>query len=350
LSGRVDFHGIPFDHTPHLGESRRGKKLRCTSCHGQIVQGQHIAVTTSTCFLCHFKDQPFNQLLGACTRCHQIPEKSYDLGGGVKFTHELAYQKGVDCANCHSDLIRGNGEVPRERCMVCHNRESDLKRINDHLFIHQKHVTEHAVNCLNCHLTIEHSEDKDKIVHAAADCASCHPNHHQEQVRMFQSSGAALLSKLGGGTTGERDIGMLGVRIACKTCHRFKEVSPTGSVLWRASAQVCATCHETAGVQKLWHYHEALRASLPELKAGLKEVRDRLAAAKLPADRPAKIAAELDRLERDLDFVRKANDIHNIHYASMLLHQLKNDLDKVCRELKAPPPEVQLPSPPTEFK
>ncbi len=41
LSGRVpgDFHGIPFDHTPHLGESRRGKRLRCTSCHGQIVQG-----------------------------------------------------------------------------------------------------------------------------------------------------------------------------------------------------------------------------------------------------------------------------------------------------------------------
>jgi nitrate/TMAO reductase-like tetraheme cytochrome c subunit len=352
LSGRVpgDFHGIPFDHTPHLGESRRGKRLRCTSCHGQIVQGAHIAVTTSTCFLCHFKDQPFNQELGACTRCHQIPEKSYDLGGGVKFTHELAYQKGVDCANCHGDLVRGNGEVPRERCMVCHNRESDLKRIKEHDFIHQKHVTEHAVNCLNCHLTIEHSEDKRKIVHAAADCASCHPNHHQEQVRMFESSGAALLSLTGGGVNGERTPGMLGTRIGCKTCHRFKEVSSTGSVLWRASAQVCSTCHDAAGVEKLWHYHESLRASLPELKAGLKEARAALAAAKLPADRPVKLASELDRLERNLDFIRKANDIHNIHYASMVLHQLEDDLDKVCRELKAPPPKVQFPAPPTEFK
>jgi nitrate/TMAO reductase-like tetraheme cytochrome c subunit len=350
LSGRVDFHGIPFDHTPHLGEGRRGKKLRCTSCHSQIVQGQHIAVTTSTCFLCHFKDQPFNQDLGACTRCHQIPEKSYDLGGGVKFTHELAYQKGVDCVNCHGDLIRGKGEVPRERCMVCHNREDDLKRISDHVFLHKKHVTEHAVNCLNCHSTIQHSKDKEKIVHAAADCAGCHPNHHQEQVRMFQGSGASLLSGVGGATTGEHATGMLGTRIGCTACHRFKEVSSTGSVLWRASAEVCSTCHEAAGVERLRHYHESLRASLPELQAGLKEVRAKLAAAKLPADRPAKIAAELDRLERNLDFVRKANDIHNIHYAGMVLHQIKDDLDKTCRELKAPPPKVQLPPPPTEFK
>ncbi len=215
--------------------------------------------------------------------------------------------------------------------MVCHNRESDLKRIKDHLFIHQKHVTEHAVNCLNCHLTIEHSEDKQKIVHAAADCAGCHPNHHQEQVRMFQGSGAAVLSLAGGGNAGERAPGMLGVRIGCKTCHRFKEVSSTGSVLWRASAEVCSTCHDTAGVERLWHYHESLRASLPELKAGLKETRTALAAAKLPADRPVKIAAELDRLERDLDFVRKANDIHNIHYASMVLHRIKDDLNKLCR-------------------
>ena len=35
-----------FDHTPHLEEGRRGKTLRCTSCHSQIVQGQHMTVTT----------------------------------------------------------------------------------------------------------------------------------------------------------------------------------------------------------------------------------------------------------------------------------------------------------------
>ena len=87
-----------------------------------------MAVTLSTCFLCHFKNMPFNEDLSACTNCHQIPTKEFDLGGGMKFTHELAYKKGVDCINCHGDVIRGKGEVPRERCMVCHNREGDLAR------------------------------------------------------------------------------------------------------------------------------------------------------------------------------------------------------------------------------
>ena len=160
---------------------------------------------------------------------------------------------------------------------------------------------------------------------------------------MFESSGAALLSLTGGGVNGERTPGMLGTRIGCKTCHRFKEVSSTGSVLWRASAQVCSTCHDAAGVEKLWHYHESLRASLPELKAGLKEARAALAAAKLPADRPVKLASELDRLERNLDFIRKANDIHNIHYASTLARVLLEQLGGLCRELKAPEPKVVLP-------
>ena len=73
LSGRVDFHGIPFDHTPHLEEGRRGKTLRCTSCHSQIVQGSHMTVTTTTCFLCHFKDQPLNAGLRACTAPPYLP-------------------------------------------------------------------------------------------------------------------------------------------------------------------------------------------------------------------------------------------------------------------------------------
>jgi len=181
LSGKVEFEGVSFDHRPHLQELRRGKKLRCTSCHSQIVQGKHMTVTTSTCFLCHFKEGHFNEGLGACTRCHQIPKEEFDLGGGVTFHHDLAYERGVDCANCHGDLIRGEGEVPRERCGVCHNREDDLKRIDDHRFMHQKHVSDHKVDCLECHLAIEHSLDEARILHAASDSTSCHPDHRRKK-------------------------------------------------------------------------------------------------------------------------------------------------------------------------
>ena len=294
-----------------------------------------MAVTKSTCFLCHFKDTPFNEGLAACTRCHQIPDKEYDLGGGIKFTHELAYKKGVDCINCHVDVIRGKGNVPRERCLVCHNRQSDLAKINDHEFMHAKHVAEHAVNCLNCHLQIEHSLDKERLLHAVSDCAGCHPNHHGEQIKMFEG--------LNGKTIPAQAGGMMVSRVNCRSCHRVKEVSPTGTVLWKSSAEVCAMCHEASEVTRLRSYHEQLRAALPELESALSAARKALPEAKLPDDRTATLTKDLDRIQSDLEFLEKGNDIHNIHYASKLEHALLKQLAGVCREVKAPEPKVALP-------
>jgi hypothetical protein len=294
-----------------------------------------MAVTKTTCFLCHFKDQPFNEGLAACTRCHQIPEKQYDLGGGLKFTHELAYKKGVDCSNCHADVIRGKGEVPRERCLVCHNRKGDLARIGDYTFMHAKHVTEHAINCLNCHLGIEHSFDKHRLMHAAADCAGCHPNHHEEQIKMFEG--------IGGKTIPAHAGGMMVTRVGCPTCHRFKEVAPSGAVLWKASAQVCSMCHEASEVERLRSYHETLRAAVPGIETAARGARKALAAAKLPEARAAAIAKELDHIQSDLEFVGGGNDIHNIHYAVKLSRSLRDQVAALCRELKVPEPKVVLP-------
>ncbi|MCY2996363.1 MAG: NapC/NirT family cytochrome c [Planctomycetota bacterium] len=335
LSGRLQFKGIPFDHRPHLEQMRRGKTLRCTSCHSQIVQGSHMTVTTSTCFLCHFKDGHLNEGLGTCTRCHQIPEKEFDLGGGVTFSHNLAYERGVDCANCHGDLIRGKGNVPRERCKVCHNRESDLKRVDDHDFLHRMHVTDHKVDCLNCHLTIEHALDKDKLAHAASDCSACHPQHHQEQVNMLQGHGARTISPRAGG--------MAVMRIACPSCHSIDETSPTGTVLRKGSVNRCNECHDPAAAERLISYHTTLRASLTEIDNGVGRIRTALATAELKPDRSAAITAELENLQHDLVFLRVGNDIHNIHYASQLIHALVERITVLCRELKIEEPNVVLP-------
>jgi nitrate/TMAO reductase-like tetraheme cytochrome c subunit len=335
LSGRVEFKGLPFDHQHHMGELRRGMELRCTSCHSQIVQGAHMTVTTSTCFLCHFKNQYFNEGLGTCTRCHQIPDKAFDLGGGVTFHHDLAYEKGVNCANCHGDLIRGDGNVPPERCGVCHNREDDLKQIGNPEFIHQKHVTDHKIDCLDCHLAIHHSLDKDRIQHAAADCKACHPNQHGEQVRMLLGEGAQSVPARAGG--------MNVARIACPSCHRIKEVSPTGTVLWKASTETCIDCHDEADTEQLRVYHEQLRASLVDIDATLRRVREALASAALDATQAAAIKERLKRLQSDLDFLRVANGIHNIHYASTLTHALVDQLASLCGELDMDVPKAALP-------
>ena len=334
LSGRVEFSGIHFDHTPHLKTMRRGKKLRCTSCHGQGDPTTHISVTLSTCFLCHFKDEHLNQGLGTCTRCHQIPTREYDLGGGALFDHNLAYERGVDCANCHGDVIRGNGDVPRERCTVCHNREHDLERIDDHVFLHQMHVTDHKIDCLECHLTIQHSIDKQNIAHAASNCATCHPNHHSEQVKMLEGVGAKTIAPI--------RSGMISARIRCPSCHRKEEVSTTGTVLREATIASCTECHDPLAVKKLWAKHEELRASLGNVAAKIANARKQLAAAGLDPDQTNAVKKQLDDLQHDLDFLRVGNDIHNIHYANTLFLAIEDKLSSILRTLEVDVPKVDM--------
>ncbi len=338
LAGKVEFHGVPFDHRPHLEQPRRGKKLRCTSCHSQIVQGRHMTVTPSTCFLCHFKGEHFNQGLGTCTRCHQIPEEGFDLGGGAVFKHELAYERGVDCINCHSDLIQGKGEVPPERCSVCHNRQHDLERIDDHEFLHRKHVSEHKVDCLECHLEIHHTLDPHKLEHAAANCASCHPNHHQEQVKLLKGEGAKTIR--------HGSSGMVGARIACPACHRVKEGSPTGTILWKASIRICSGCHDSSMVEQFQAEYESLKASLSALEVSASAVREALGAGKLDAKEQSELLSQLEEIQSDLEFLRVGNGIHNIHYANTVTRALVEKLGALCRKLKIEEPQVTLPQRP----
>lgn len=75
LSGKELFGDVLFDHSAHLAGMRRGKTLRCTSCHSQIVQGSHIAVTPSTCVLCHFKGQTSGVGTARCTCATRSPKK-----------------------------------------------------------------------------------------------------------------------------------------------------------------------------------------------------------------------------------------------------------------------------------
>jgi len=341
LSGRVDFHGIPFDHTPHLQEGRQGKTLRCTSCHSQIVQGKHMTVTTTTCFLCHFKGQPFNEKLSACTHCHQIPQQEFDLGGGVTFSHKLAFQKGVDCRSCHADLIRGNGNVPRERCLSCHNREGDLAHIQDHVFMHAKHVTEHKVDCIQCHTPILHTLDLKKLEHASSDCQSCHPNHHQEQVHLLQGTGSELLAQAGAKSASEPNL-MVDVRIECRTCHTIREKSSTGTELVKGSKAMCSICHDAATVKQFEDYHIKLRGALPVLQATMAKVET---AAKQPSDRPDTLTAEVGKVRHDLDLLTKGNDIHNMHYATKVVREVTDRLAALCRKFKVEEPKVTLPPP-----
>jgi nitrate/TMAO reductase-like tetraheme cytochrome c subunit len=159
LDSKVTFkRGIIFDHRPHLEEIRRGRQLRCTSCHSQIVVGTHIEVTESTCFLCHFKGTKQGRTLtpiAGCTGCHRAPKGDIVLGS-IRFNHEDVGRRGVACQQCHLNVIEGDGEAPRERCFTCHNQPEKLTHYTDTGFVHDFHVARHNIECARCHTQIKH--------------------------------------------------------------------------------------------------------------------------------------------------------------------------------------------------
>ena len=197
-------------------------------------------------------------------------------------------------------MIRGRGEVPRERCLSCHNRKDDLARINDHVFMHAKHVTEHKIYCLLCHAPIEDSLDRNKLAHAAADCQSCHPAHHTEQLEMLEGKSAGPFRA---SERHDRRPGRVPHLPASK-------VSSTGTVLWRNFVNV----HNVPTMRPRSRSSLPITAtppSLPELETVVGRVAAALKSASL-SPRARTLAAELDNVRHDLEFLQSANDVHNI--------------------------------------
>ena len=155
---KLDFKkGISFSHETHLQTLRDDFRLRCTSCHSQIVQTEHISIDEATCFTCHFKGEELGEATAECTLCHsalgEIPEEE------IKFNHQAVLKMDMDCLNCHKEPVEGKGEIHRERCLFCHSEPERLERINERAFLHLKHTSENKVECFQCHSQIKHGKE-----------------------------------------------------------------------------------------------------------------------------------------------------------------------------------------------
>ena len=82
---------------------------------------------------------------------------------------------------------------------------------------------------------------------------------------------------------------------------------------------------------------------LSEIESNIHRARAALDSAELDEDRSTANRALLDDLQDDLDFLRVANSVHNVHYASALTDALLDGLSKLCRELEITEPMIALP-------
>lgn len=339
LEGKVTFmRGIIFDHRPHLLEVRRGRQLRCTSCHSQIVVGTHMTVTESTCFLCHFKGakkgREENPLAG-CPSCHLPPKREIKIRD-ITFNHEdFVGARGVACQKCHFDVIQGEGEASRERCLNCHNQPEKLERHEDIPFLHDNHVAKHNVECGRCHTEIRHAI-RTTTEPLRFDCSLCHEAKHEGQRSLY----------VGVGGKGSPTIPshMFEARVDCIACHVLpKELGIkaefTGQT-FKASEAACVGCHGEKYRGMLGTWKSTLDTMLAELQPkaimALKTLNETL------QTHPRYVEAyQLYRDARyNMDFIAVGKGVHNVFYAADLLLVANRNLDQAIKLLGRNPPPL----------
>jgi len=309
LEGQVKFKKTVFDHKIHFADLKRGKQLRCTSCHSQIVQGEHITVTESTCFICHFKESEHYPRIGDCYHCHHKEDLISE--NTSRFNHSLVFDNGFECNKCHSHTIIGDGEVPRENCYKCHWETDRLNKYDDTDLMHSTHIYSHKIECNQCHLDIQHKIVKD--IETIADCQTCHTDYHKAQKILFTGEG-------GKGISHPVPNIMLEKGLSCKGCHIFHE-EKGGRIIksetFVSKAKACESCHGKgfARIMKDWEISTDKKLSKIKniYKKAIQELRRTKSAQKQKAQKLLEEAAF------NIDIVERGKSVHNIEYSQELL-------------------------------
>ncbi len=319
LEGKVQYQGhIPFDHTAHLSQERRGQHLVCTSCHANMVPGQHMAVSPEACFLCHFKGTGQAQAISGCTDCHAAPGKAVHAGK-VAFDHDSYLAKGTTCQQCHIRVVEGLGGVPPDRCYSCHVERTE--HFNDPQWLHERHTAEHGVDCLRCHEPIRHG--KVRMIQALEeDCQSCHEALHSPQKSMY----------LGRGGRGVPDhpSGMFSAQVSCVGCHPTgHDVKDTQDDRRRAQRQACVECHGPGYDQMADNWRREMAGLVEGLTGELER-----GEAQLRRRPQAEARQWLEQARHNYELVRTGKGAHNVDYALSLLGAVTGDLDRAMGRLQ----------------
>ena len=340
LEGEVTFHAVVFDHADHLGEMRRGKQLRCTSCHSQVVQGEHILVTESTCFLCHFKPDPIAGITGLaesvdisghpvttasaaqdteidavtfeslsnCKTCHKWEAIPDVLLADFRFDHSDVIHQDIDCRLCHNRTVIGDGFVPRENCVSCHHEAERLDQYDDIELMHRIHIADHKIECQQCHLTIQH---KIQFVSSETEleCTTCHTSSHSEQLALYTGKG-------GNGLEGEPNP-MFDVGLNCASCHVFHEQMMGNAEVNRANESSCDTCHGTGYSRLLELWENVAEDKIVRLQQVITRVERTVRNAGTRAS--TEVQAYIDLANNAMHLVQVGKAVHNITFAELLI-------------------------------
>ncbi len=310
---------IHFSHKNHLGELRRGKRLHCTSCHSgtgvamaEAGSETHVRVDEAVCFTCHFKGAEKGQAVTGCLVCHG-PPTTVVTHQGFQFDHGSYLKRNVRCNLCHIEVVRGDANVPRERCAACH--VSRIEAYDDVDRVHTIHLKQRLIDCKRCHNRMEHG--KVQMTAALGErCENCHKPTHTPQEEMYIG--------IGGAGVPDTPSTMFLARVACDSCHGEPGSDPRrGAEQLRTS---CVTCHGQGFDRMVDDWINEIGALLADVDAAVTRAE---ALARAAGARGKTFAAPLERARHNVDFVRLSRGEHNIRYAVELLRLARTDANSV---------------------
>lgn len=314
------FHGkIRFRHDIHLREQPRGNEVNCVSCHGQVVEGQHISVTETTCLTCHFYGRGEQSVaVGDCRTCHLLPEGTVSSGQqALDHRDYLEGKEEVPCELCHSQVTQGDAAVSAARCKACHLEQSG--KTEDQPQLHLVHVYEGHFDCLQCHEQIRHGiHPTAQYLLASGNCRSCHGGErHTIQERMYAGTAVPELDAA-------PDF-MYSAGVACEGCHTDVQVVQVGEEMAFTSktsgTKQCADCHaEELYGEMLTEWQEETKERFADLRSALGEM-ERAEGAEARALLES-AGSKLARIEADGSY-----GAHNYMYTSNILDSVESDLD-----------------------
>jgi len=341
LKGSMIYKNISFPHGKHLGELRRGMRIRCTTCHAQIVQGLHLTVHDTNCFICHYyrtgprgEEECISCAIGGCTSCHIEPKGDIKVKGW-SFNHRKYIARGVACEKCHVNVVQGDGHVPEGKCLQCHNDPTIVKTKYTSSFMHKKHVTDHKIECADCHTPIRHEIGPIlTTVHSPTVCDKCHSKEiHLGPRTLYRGSG-------GIGVPDSPSL-MFITNVDCVACHRKGEESQaalhTTKYAERAIGEACVDCHGEGYDETLKHWKVLLSRAENETNQRIFNVQKVLYdVEKTRGGSPdfKKAQNHLNEARHNYSLVLLGRGVHNIEYAFKLLNATNNKTEQALAALE----------------
>lgn len=309
---------ISFNHSDHLSDLKRGKKLRCTSCHARGEE-QHFTINKNVCFTCHFKGATRGHSVTKCNVCHGIPRKIVEHGG-FKFNHDSYLKIGVDCSQCHLDVTTGDADVSKKRCYQCHiERTEEYNNIDK---IHSVHINEQGVDCEECHNAIEHGKIQ-MISTLEANCENCHRFRHTPQREMYIGSE--------GRGVGSIPSRMFAAQVSCEGCHL--DINGDGKSDMSERREACVKCHTKGYDLMLDKWIASVDEAVNEISPSIEYARNLIKSAEQHGKNVDAEKTFFTDAEENFNLVKDGKGVHNVDYALRLLENVSNNIEGIALRL-----------------